>query len=299
MRHCWSSPARAVRTEGTGSEPRVSGSRIIAQAVCRLSQDSNQLLPRACAYDPDQQAAANKVWSWSRKNILAAAATLLGGAATYLQQPARLEGLRVSASPEEELRSKQYPAWVYELASSPAETSMLTSNTLLSEEHPMLKRDHMFSALLRHDMVEDMSVFYNVEQRRVSSVIKLGNEICGYPRIVHGGLTAAVVDECLGFLMFALKHQRALPFWGPAYTVHLEVDYKNKIQAGRLLLCEVEVESMEGRKLWMKAMVRDGPEGKVYATARALFVAPKTQRLIRDGVKLVLHKLFPSSASVE
>ena len=53
------------------------------------------------------------------------------------------------------------------------------------------------------------------------------SEICGYPRIVHGGLTAAVVDECLGFLMFALKHQRALPFWGPAYTVHLEVDYKN------------------------------------------------------------------------
>lgn len=72
-----------------------------------------------------------------------------------------------------------------------------------------------------------------------------------------------------------------------------------KIQAGRLLLCEVEVESMEGRKLWMKATVRDGPQGKVYATARALFVAPKTQRLIRDGVKLALHKLFPSSASVE
>lgn len=56
------------------------------------------------------------------------------------------------------------------------------------------------------------------------------SEICGYPRIVHGGLTAAVVDECLGFLMFALKHQRALPFWGPAYTVHLEIDYKNVSQ---------------------------------------------------------------------
>ena len=72
-----------------------------------------------------------------------------------------------------------------------------------------------------------------------------------------------------------------------------------KIQAGRLLLCEVEVESMEGRKLWMKARVQDGPGGKVYATARALFVAPRTRTLIRDGIKLAMHKLFPSSASVE
>ena len=34
------------------------------------------------------------------------------------------------------------------------------------------------------------------------------------------------MDETLGFLLFALKKQRALPFWGPAYTAHLEVEYK-------------------------------------------------------------------------
>ena len=34
------------------------------------------------------------------------------------------------------------------------------------------------------------------------------------------------MDETLGFLFFALKKQNALPFWGPAYTAHLEVDYK-------------------------------------------------------------------------
>ena len=35
------------------------------------------------------------------------------------------------------------------------------------------------------------------------------------------------MDETLGFLLFALKKQKALPFWGPAYTAHLEVDYKS------------------------------------------------------------------------
>jgi len=38
--------------------------------------------------------------------------------------------------------------------------------------------------------------------------------------------------------------------------VHLEVGYKAKISAGRTVLCTTEVESIEGRKLWMKATVR-------------------------------------------
>lgn len=35
----------------------------------------------------------------------------------------------------------------------------------------------------------------------------------------------------------------------------LEVQYKSKIAAGSTVLCTTEVESMEGRKLWMKATV--------------------------------------------
>ena len=39
-----------------------------------------------------------------------------------------------------------------------------------------------------------------------------------FPRIVHGGLTAAIIDESYGGLLFALKKAGALRFWGPAYT---------------------------------------------------------------------------------
>jgi hypothetical protein len=52
---------------------------------------------------------------------------------------------------------------------------------------------------------------------------------------------------------------------------------------------------MEGRKLWMKATLRDGPEGKVYATARALFVVPKTTRLLSEGWRYAVSALFPGS----
>ena len=39
------------------------------------------------------------------------------------------------------------------------------------------------------------------------------------------GLTAAVIDETLGGLIYMLKRDGSLPP-GPAFTVHLEVDYK-------------------------------------------------------------------------
>ena len=34
----------------------------------------------------------------------------------------------------------------------------------------------------------------------------------------------------------------------------------------------------------------DGPDGKVYATARALFVAPKPQRLLMDVAKYLMQR---------
>lgn len=139
-----------------------------------------------------------------------------------------------------------------------------------------------------------------------------------------------------------------LPCRGPAYTVHLEIAYKSKIEAGRTILCTTEVESLEGRKLWMKvwwlsraagatagkgwpsvpssqlerrlaragqgpagtswptaprplvltpilltqATVSDGPQGTVYATARALFVAPRPQKALVDVGKYLLRRVM-------
>ena len=66
-----------------------------------------------------------------------------------------------------------------------------------------------------------------------------------------------------------------------------------KISAGSIVLCTAEVESIQGRKLWMKSTLTDGPSGKVYATARALFVAPSSTRLAKDAFKLLRDGVFP------
>ena len=70
------------------------------------------------------------------------------------------------------------------------------------------------------------------------------------------------------------------------------------MQTGRLVLCEAELESIDGRKLWMRATVRDKPDGKVFATSRALFVVPRNTSLVRQSVKYVLHA-FGLSKSLE
>lgn len=74
--------------------------------------------------------------------------------------------------------------------------------------------------------------------------------------------------------------------------MQLEVSYKAKISAGRTVLCTTEVESAEGRKLWMRATVSDGPDGQVYATARALFVAPKPLKMVQDVGKYLLRRVL-------
>ena len=74
-----------------------------------------------------------------------------------------------------------------------------------------------------------------------------------------------------------------------------------KVEAmpGRLLLATVQIEKIEGRKLWMNALLRDSPHGKVYAEARALFVAPSNKHLLKAGIKYVASGLFPGFFSLE
>lgn len=207
-----------------------------------------------------------------------------------------------SLTPEQLAKLQKYngqhtpgTGWETELAAQPGTVRVLTSESLLAQDHPFLEDDHMFSAFVSKGIVQDLTGYYNPDAKCWHSVIALGREVCGFPRVVHGGLTAALFDESFGGLLFSLKQQRALDFWGPAYTVNLEVQYKAKIPAGATLLCSAELERTEGRKLWMTATMRDGPDGKVYATARALFVAPSLKKLAPMVGSYLWGRLFPAA----
>ncbi len=192
--------------------------------------------------------------------------------------------------------------WSEALAAAPGARRVVTGAQLLAEDHPFLEDDHMFAAFVAKDIIRDIEGWYAPGAAgagapgRFSALVALGREVAGFPRVVHGGLTAAIFDECFGGLLFSLKgagalHAPATRVGGPMYTVRLEVDYKAKIAAGTTVLCTVEVERMEGRKLWMVASLTDGPGGKVFATSRALFVAPKLSRFATDVAKYVWSRV--------
>mmetsp|Transcript_20763 Transcript_20763/g.62538 ORF Transcript_20763/g.62538 Transcript_20763/m.62538 type:complete len:297 (+) Transcript_20763:187-1077(+) len=176
------------------------------------------------------------------------------------------------------------PSWVHAFAAREGLVQALNTESLRKHTGPMAA-DHWFSKLVHHGHLREMTMFYDPQQLKFFCILSLGSDICGFPNIVHGGLTAATFDETFGGLLFALKRQRKLPFWGPAFTAQLDITYRSKIAAGQSILCTAEVESIEGRKVWMRAIMSDGPGGKVYATARALFVAPKPHRLIKDVLR--------------
>ena len=59
------------------------------------------------------------------------------------------------------------------------------------------------------------------------------------------------------------------------------------IPAGSHIICTASLDSIEGRKTWVRATVKDRPDGLEYAAGKALFVIPKTHPLDKpsDGAE--------------
>jgi len=77
-----------------------------------------------------------------------------------------------------------------------------------------------------------------------------------------------------------------LGFITPGLTARLEIDYRKKLRSDTVILCTTDVESIEGRKVWMRAHVSDGLTGEECASGRALFVAPRWSRVVSGLLRL-------------
>ncbi|CAG9465923.1 unnamed protein product [Pedinophyceae sp. YPF-701] len=150
--------------------------------------------------------------------------------------------------------------------------------------------DHMFLAMKRSGQLRSYTCIYERSAGRYHTVFDLGGEVCGFPSVVHGGLSASICDETLGGLLFALKMEGDLPR-GPAFTARLEVDYRKRVPAESLVVCTAELIEVDGRKVWMKCALHDGNgpgegEGKVFVEGKALFVHPRTDKMVKEAVKM-------------
>ncbi|CAK0786237.1 hypothetical protein CVIRNUC_009450 [Coccomyxa viridis] len=154
----------------------------------------------------------------------------------------------------------QMPApWLTEMA----ETLEEVMNAESLELQAIFNSDHLFAALAKEGLITDLRCFFDPERCCLHAVVQLSSAVCGYPRVLHGGFTAAFLDEAFGLLFYSLRQHGLLPFISPAFTAHLDVSFKKKVEVmpGRLLLATIELDRIEGRKLWMKGSLRDNPQG--------------------------------------
>lgn len=120
--------------------------------------------------------------------------------------------------------------------------------------------------------IELNRVFTSEDGKEMVSFLAVGTAMCGFPGIVHGGVSASVLDEAFGRLAIQVVG-------GDAVTARLGLQYRKPVVAGRegrerVLVCRARVERIEGRKVVVKGGLED-ERGNVLVDAEALFVVPK------------------------
>lgn len=122
--------------------------------------------------------------------------------------------------------------------------------------------------------VPPLSLAHSSEELpRLVQIAFLGQELCGHPTIVHGGLLATLLDEGLARACFpALPNKIGV-------TASLKIDYRAPCPAGTYVVLKAETTKVEGRKAWVKGWIEqlteDGEPGVKYCEAEALFIEPK------------------------
>ncbi|QKX53898.1 uncharacterized protein TRUGW13939_00978 [Talaromyces rugulosus] len=106
------------------------------------------------------------------------------------------------------------------------------------------------------------------EKGELLAFYHLGSQLAGHAGICHGGLSAVLLDECMGRVCFA-----RLPS-GVGVTVKLDISYRVPIPVNSIVLVAAKVEKVEGRKAWVNATIQDPKESTVFVEAEALFIEP-------------------------
>jgi 3'-phosphoadenosine 5'-phosphosulfate synthase len=105
------------------------------------------------------------------------------------------------------------------------------------------------------------------------SISYLGNDLCGHPGIIHGGMLATMLDEGLARCCFAALPNKI------GMTANLNINYKAPAPAGAFVVLRAETTKVEGRKAWVKGhietLVGEGEKPVVLVEATALFIEPK------------------------
>ena len=107
--------------------------------------------------------------------------------------------------------------------------------------------------------------FYNLEGGKIAALFMPGDEFQSYPQRLHGGITAAMLDESLGRAIIALEPE----CW--AVTAEMTVRYKKPVPLHVPLKIIAEV-TENNRRLFRASGTMILPDGEIVATATGTYM---------------------------
>jgi acyl-coenzyme A thioesterase PaaI-like protein len=119
---------------------------------------------------------------------------------------------------------------------------------------------------------EGLHIEFQVDGRSVTGRFTARQSHQGYPGVAHGGIAASILDEAMGWAMYAAGA------W--AMTARMQVKYRRPLPLAREVAVTAEVVRERGRWLEARAELRT-LDGSLLAEAEGLFVRVPRERARR------------------
>lgn len=111
----------------------------------------------------------------------------------------------------------------------------------------------------------------------VRSRIKIPDHLCGYSKVVHGGIVATILDEVMGWAGIHLLKKITM-------TKTMTVDYIKAVPMDDTLLCEGRIVEVTGKREALLEGAVYSEDGELCAKAEGSFFLLTAKLAIRLGV---------------
>jgi len=164
----------------------------------------------------------------------------------------------------------------------------MTTNTQAQRYEKLRKQPnsrHCFICGLENEYGLGMS-FYDVGPGEVTATVTIPEQYQGYPGIVHGGITAAMLDEILGRAAMADDHNHF------RVTAKMEIQYRKPVPTGEPLTLIGKVVKRRGHYAFAHAELRL-PDGSLGAEAEGALADLKDDTLREEDLESLGWKIYP------
>ena len=128
--------------------------------------------------------------------------------------------------------------------------------------------------------------FYETGPGEVMAEVVIPEQYQGYPGVVHGGITAAMLDEVLGRAAMVGDHNHF------RVTAKMEVHYRKPVPVGEPLTLLGKLDKQRGRYAFAHAELRL-PDGSIGAEAQGALADLKDNTLKEGELESLGWKVYP------